>query len=196
MKQIRNIKEGKVDELKLQNKLWGSEDYETEVSAFITYDEESFQVKFLVKEAEPLREKKHHFEYVHEDSCVEFFVNFTPEHSDKYINFEVNAGGVMNVAFRSDRYHGENLTLEEVEGLHIAADVQNDFWTVTYTIGFDFIKKYYPAFDIQNCEYLLGNLYKCGDKTAAKHYLSYFMIDLEQPDFHRPELFDKIYVAH
>ena len=196
MSQIRNIKENRADEFKLLNKQWGTEAYPAEVTAYITYDEKGFQVKFLVTESNPLREKKNHFEFVHEDSCVEFFVNFTPEHSKKYINFEVNAAGTMNVSFRSDRYNSENLKLEEVEGLNIVADVQEDYWTVSYTIGFDFIKKYYPEFDIQKCDYILGNMYKCGDKTDMKHYFTYFYIDLEKPDYHRPEFFGKIYVAH
>ena len=51
-----------------------------------------------VQEADPKRVMTGHFQPVHLDSCVEWFVNFSPETSDCYFNFEVNANGVMNVA--------------------------------------------------------------------------------------------------
>ena len=138
------------------------------------------------------REKKQHLEFVHEDSCVEFFVNFLPDESDKYINFEVNAAGAMNAAFRSNKNDGVPLELEEIEGFCITPEIKEDCWCVTYKVGFDFIKKYYPEFDINSCDYIKGNFYKCGDKTEIEHYISYFRVGTEQPDFHRPEFFGKI----
>lgn len=192
MCKIKKTAIDQADRFLLKNKLWGSDAYDAEVYARIAYDEEGFIVKFTIKEADPLCEKKQHFEWVHEDSCVEFFVNFTPEQSDKYINFEVNAFGAMNVAFRSDRYDGIPLKIEEVEALGIRADIQAEQWTVTYKIGYSFIKSYYEEFDIDNCEYVLGNIYKCGEKTEVEHYLSYFKVETEKPDFHRPEYFGKI----
>ena len=64
------------------------------------YGEEGFRVRlFTVEESDPLREKKNHLEFVHEDSCVDFFDNFLPETSEKYINFEVNVLECMNVSF-------------------------------------------------------------------------------------------------
>lgn len=196
MNQIRRKGDSQLDEFKLLNKLWGSEGYKPEVSAYITYDDVGFYIKFLINETAPLCDKKNHLEAVFEDSCVEFFVNFAPDYSNKYINFEVNAAGAMNVAYRTGRYDPQKLTLEEIEGFQISSDIHDDYWTVSYMVSFSFIKKYYPMFDIQQCEYILGNLYKCGAKTEMKHYLTYFNIDLEKPDFHRPEYFGKIMVQH
>ena len=34
-----------------------------------------------------------------------------------------------------------------------------------------------------------GDFYKCGDKTAQKHYGSFTPIDWPTPNFHRPEFF-------
>ena len=194
MSKIKKVSVENADKFVLENKLWGYDAYDAEVYAQIAYDDEGFIVKFTIGESNPRREMQHHFEFVHTDSCVEFFVNFTPEQSNKYINFEVNAAGVMNVAFRSSRQESVRLELEEVEGFHITPEIKEDHWTVTYKIGFDFIKKYYPQFDINHCEYLLGNLYKCGDETEMVHYLSYFKVGTEKPDYHRPEYFGKIVV--
>ncbi len=168
---------------------WNYMGYDGKAYAKITYDDTGFNVNFTVFEKNPLREKTKHFEPVNEDSCVEFFVNFTPEKSDRYINFEVNANGAMNVAFRKDRFCGTNLALSDIESLNIKTKLFDDKWQAKYKIPFDFIKKYYPDFDIAKAEYVKGNLYKCGDKTKVEHYLSYFDIKTKTPDFHRPEYF-------
>lgn len=192
MCKIKKTAIDQADRFLLKNKLWGSDAYGAEVYAQIVYDGEGFLVKFTIGESEPLCEKKNHFEWVHEDSCVEFFVNFMPEQSEKYINFEVNAAGAMNVAFRSDRYDGVPLKPEEVNGLGIRTEIRPECWTVTYKIGYDFIRSYYEGFDIDKCKYICGNLYKCGEKTEMEHYLSYFKVGTEKPDFHRPEYFGQI----
>ena len=189
---IKNVDIEHAEKFVLENKLWGCDDYMDSVCVQVVYDDEGFIVRFTVGESDPLREKKQHLEFVHEDSCVEFFANFLPEKSDKYINFEVNAAGAMNVAFRSDRNDGVPLKLEEIESFCIMPEIKKDCWSVTYKIGYDFIKKYYPEFDINSCDYIKGNFYKCGDKTEIEHYVSYFKVGTEQPDFHRPEFVGKI----
>ena len=100
----------------------------------------------------------------------------------------------MNAAFRSNKNDGVPLKMEEIERFHITPQIQEGYWSVTYKIGYDFIKKYYPEFDMNHCDYIKGNFYKCGDKTEMKHYLSYFKVETEQPDFHCPEFFEKINV--
>lgn len=195
VKNMVNIKKVGIEHAEkfvLENKLWGFDDYHALVCVQIAYDDEGFIVRFTVGESDPLREKKQHLEFVHEDSCVEFFANFSPETTEKYINFEVNAAGAMNVAFRGNRNDGVPLLLEEIEGFGITPEIGEEHWSVTYKVGYDFIKKYYPEFDINSCDYIKGNFYKCGDKTETEHYVSYFKVGTEAPDFHRPEFFGKI----
>ena len=196
MLEIKRVDINDADTLILGNKQWKSDDYNALAYVQITYDEVGFIVRFTVEEADPLCEKKKHMESVHEDSCVEFFVNFMPEKSNKYINFEVNASGMMNAAFRSNRNDSVPLLIEEIESFDITTDIQNDCWRVTYKIGYDFIQKYYPGFSIEKCKYIQGNFYKCGDRTKIKHYLSYFKIELEKPNFHCPEFFGKMYIEN
>lgn len=189
-----NIKNEKIDSAEkiiIGKALWGTT-YKPELYAQVVYNDSGFEVKFTVKEANPLREKTKHFEFVHEDSCVEFFADFDPEHSDRYINFEVNANGVMNVAFRKDRYDSTPLKIEEIEGFGIKVDIFENYWTVTYKIGVDFIKKYYPEFDMKKCSHITGNMYKCGENTESPHYISLFEVGCKKPDYHRPEYFGKI----
>ena len=192
---IKNQPLAEADKIVLDKVNWGFTEYTPCVHARIVYDITGFDVEFYVKESNPLREKTEHFQSVSEDSCVEFFVKFDPENSDEYINFEVNANGIMRADVRTDRYNFKSLTLEDVESLNITPDIKEDHWTVRYKIGIDLVKKYYPGFDIDKCKYLLGNLYKCGSKTKTRHYMTLFELKCEKPDFHRPEYFGVIELA-
>lgn len=160
----------------------------------LCYDNKAFYVRFTVYESDPVRTKTKHFEPVNLDSCVEFFVNFTPDQADRYINFEVNANGIMNASFRKDRYIETPLTKEDVEGLNITPRLYEDHWTVEYTIPFTFVQKYYPAFDIEKKPVMKANFYKCGDETEQEHYLTFFPVPTPEPDFHRPEYFGELVI--
>ena len=191
---IKKVAIDEADKFVLTHKQWGTDAYNVPVYAQIAYDDTGFIVKFTVEEADPRRTKTQHLEHVHKDSCVEFFVNFTPEATNKYINFEVNANGVMNAGFRSGRKDAVPLEIHEMDAMHITPCIEADHWTVTYQIGYDFIKKYFPTFDIDRCDYVLGNLYKCGDETEMEHYVAYFPLRLKRPNFHNPRFFRKIAV--
>lgn len=192
MSKIKKTTIENADKFVLENKQWGTDAYDKPVYAQIAYDEEGFTVRFTIGESNPLRDKKNHFESVCQDSCVEFFVNFLPEQSDYYMNFEVNAAGAMNVSYRLDRYKSTYLLKEEVESFDITPVIAEDHWTVTYKVGYDFIRKYYPGFDINSAEYVKCNMYKCGDLTEMRHYVTYFEIGCEKPDYHRPEYFGRV----
>ena len=191
MCKIEKVSVNNAKKIKIDKSLWGYDEYKPEVTLQISYDDLGFNVLYTVFEKNPKRDKKTHFEPVHEDSCVELFLNFMPKSSEKYINFEVNANGVMNVAFRKDRQNKKLLKKEEINDLGIKAEIFDNYWCVSYKISYDLIKGYYPDFDINTCEYLLGNAYKCGDKTNVPHYISLFEVGCEKPDFHRPEYFNK-----
>ena len=173
---------------------WGFTEYTPEVYAKVVYDEFGFTVEFVTKESDPLREKTEHNQEVSQDSCVEFFVNFDPENSDEYINFEVNANGVMRADIRTDRYNYTGFPIEDIKSLNIETKIEDDYWTVKYKIPMELIKKYYPKFDINKCEYIKGNMYKCGSWTKIRHYMTLFELKCEKPDFHRPEYFGIISV--
>ena len=41
--------------------------------------------------------------------------------------------------------------------------------------------------------FIKGNFYKCGAKTAHPHYVSWNAIESTPPDFHRPDCFGKLW---
>ena len=61
-------------------------------------------------------------------------------------------------------------------------------WRVGVVIPFELI-----GVDPGNLPHSIrANFYKCGDKTAHPHYLSWSPIDTPKPDFHRPEFFGEL----
>lgn len=177
------------EKIYLDKVLWGYTKYTPKVYAQIIYNDLGFEIKFTVHESEPLTEKTQHCDNIHEDSCVEFFANFDPEHSNKYMNFEVNANGIMKAAIRTDRQNFNFLSLEDIADLNIETMIEEESWSVSYKIKTSLLQKFYPEFDIKKSRYIKANLYKCGEKTKIKHYLSLYELKCENPDFHRPEYF-------
>ena len=182
------------EEIKIDYVNWDYGAFKPETYAQIVYDETGFAVKFTVKEENPQCEKTEDFMEVSEDSCVEFFMNFDPEHSDYYINIEVNAIGKMYGAFRTDRYNFTMLTLDEVKGLNIQAAIEEGQWTVQYHISLELLQSKYPGFTLEKCKYIKGNMYQCGLCNQPEHYLSLFPVKCETPDYHRPEYFGEMKV--
>lgn len=160
----------------------------------VTYSDEGFHVHYDVFENNPKRVMTKHFDPVHLDSCVEWFINFDPEHTENYINFEVNANGVINFAWRPDRYTGMAFTQDEADSLNITTEILEDKWTVDYTVPFTLIRKYMPEFELKNGAVLPSNVYKCGDETEVEHYGCWKMVNREKPDFHKPEYFGRMII--
>ena len=128
-----------------------------------------------------------------EDSCCEVFVK-DPAAAD-YYNIEVNAAGFLLVGRGPDRNNRVRLPLESIArirrigGCEAPVDNADELlnWGMTVLIPFDLI-----GLDPNNLPgELLGNFYKCGDKTAHPHFLSWAPIDTPKPDFHRPDFFGR-----
>lgn len=163
------------------------------VQANVLHGADFFQVEFYVEEPSDcfrseIREDNSHS---WEDSCVEVFLK-NPKKPEEYFNFEVTSRGYMLAAKGTDRNHREPLSATEVAAVKrekILASVAGNLicWGMTIVIP--------PSlFGLKTFENvtLEGNLYKCADKAKTPHYLSAFPIDTENPDFHRPEFFQKL----
>ena len=126
-----------------------------------------------------------------EDSCCEIFLK-DPACPD-YYNIEVNAAGYLLVGRGPDRHNRVRLPLDEIARIHRIATVQAPVdnadvllgWSLTVAIPFNLI-----GLDPENLPARLeGNIYKCGDKTAHPHFLSWSPVGTPKPDFHRPDYF-------
>lgn len=132
---------------------------------------------------------------VHQDSCVEFFVEPTGELP--YYNFEFNCIGTAHAACRTDRNNGTLFTDEQLArirrypscGTRPFQELEGMFtWNILIAIPLDLIGLKYEGKPIS----MRGNFYKCADSTASPHFLSWAPITTKEPDFHRPEFFADI----
>lgn len=132
---------------------------------------------------------------VHQDSCVEFFVE--PNCQLPYFNFEFNCIGTVHAACRMDRHNGTPLRDDDLKRIRRFAscgtrpfnELEGMFtWNLVVAIPLDLMKLQYAGEPLA----MRGNFYKCADLTTAPHFLSWAPISTPQPDFHRPEFFAPI----
>lgn len=131
---------------------------------------------------------------VYTDSCLEFFVNCNPDQT-LYINFEMNANGAFLSALRPGR-KGKQPIHELMSDLPaVMAKKFEDHWSVDAFFTLSQIKTLFGKDTFETGDVLLGNFYKCGDETPIPHFGMWAPIDLEAPDFHRPEFFGKLIIG-
>lgn len=188
---IKNTGICNAQKIRIDRPQWGYTSYIPEVFAQLSYSDAGFMVKFTVMENEPLCNITENFGNIHFDSCVEVFANFAPNHSNRYMNIEVNAIGTVKAAIRTCREDYEYL-VNDIESLEIKTEILNDLWSVEYKIPETLLKRLYPGFSMETCKYIEANIYKCGEKTEKEHYLALFDLDPNRPDFHNPECFRRI----
>lgn len=153
----------------------------------IFVEEEGFLFKLWCYETNP---RVTYFEPqspVCEDSCLEIFLNFAPEKTPDYINFEMNAAGTGLFGIGPDRYVRRDL--EEKVMPNVCARILEDRWEVELFIDLETIFAVYGKVDFKPGYTFTGNAFKCGDLTAEEHYLSWAPLQRDAVDFHRSDRF-------
>ncbi len=127
---------------------------------------------------------------VYQDSCLEFFINFTPLKTACYFNFEINAAGTMLAQYGEAGTQRPALKLESwADKLSIRAGISADGWHVCFMLPWELVRHYQEDFQPEPGRVAVGNFYKCGDHTPLPHYGCWNRIELQRPNFHRPEFF-------
>lgn len=133
---------------------------------------------------------------VYEDSCVEFFISFE---GVNYYNIEANCIGTVLAGYgksRADRILLEKDLVSNIRtypslGFNKITVVDREtVWSLGMVIPIEVLRFTEPeplAGKTATC-----NFYKCGDKQARVHYLSWNPVRTDSPDFHRPEYFAKL----
>lgn len=172
---------------------WGNDNNLPKADAKIVYDNQSFYVFLRAFEKDIKATYKKVNDFVHKDSCLEFFFNPDPESDLRYINFEFNPLGTIYFSIGSDRYSRKLLGDNERKRLRIQSYfTQEIFWVVKFEIPFSFIEKYYSSLNFYEGKVMKGNFYKCGDETEKPHYGCWSPIISDFPDFHKPEYFGNL----
>jgi len=117
------------------------------------------------------------------DSCMEFFIS--PNENDiRYINFEFNPFGTIHYSIiaSADEWTYPDKKKDYFE---VQSYVDEEKWIIQFFIPFEFTDGIFGY----HTKKMRGNIYKCGADTAKKHYISYYPIYTEEPNFHSPQFF-------
>lgn len=153
----------------------------------LAHTDEMLYVRFEVKGEVPLATKTEDLEHVNEDACVEIFI--ANADNSRYWNFEFNAAGVCNASSRKSRKEDVvRLNAEQLQSIkRFPVQLCAAHWSLLIAIPLLLIE-----LDLSREHARRANLYKCGDKTAMKHYASWNPINAPAPAFHLPEFFGEI----
>ena len=174
--------------IQIDKVLW-TEDYGIRGQGQLCYDNDYLYVHQSAVEQNIRAVNTEPLSPVYEDSCLEFF--FMLDGSPNYFNFEINPNGCLCIQFGPEKTDRINIVRDDsTEYFDIHADKTPDGWEVYYRIPLDFIRFFYPDAGFRGS--FSANMYKCGNKTMNKHFLSWRDIKLDKPNFHCPEYFGKI----
>lgn len=157
----------------------------------ICYDDTALYIRQLAFEKDIRSVEDGILSPVCQDSCMEFF--FRPEGDLRYLNFELNPNGTLNLGLGTERKGRIRLVQADYkEVFHIKTVRNEESWEASYQIPLSFLQLIYPGILLSPGLVFEANYYKCGDKTSQKHYLSWNRVCSEKPDFHRPQDFGKL----
>lgn len=171
--------------------------------ARLLYDLSAVYVMFRVEDRYVRAVARRHQDPVYRDSCVEFFFTPGPDVAAGYFNLEMNCGGLMLLRHQTARE--QNTTdiraadLSRIQVAHslperVASEIEEPtLWTVAYALPVDLLTRYAaglqpPAPGVQ----WRANFQKCADDSSHPHWLTWALIEVPRPDFHRPEFFGTI----
>ncbi len=159
--------------------------YHTE--ARVVHSRDGITVKFTTDEW-PLRaDRTTKNSMICEDSCLEFFI--TPnEEEEQFINFEINPFGVAHVGIGKDRHERTLLDFDDYPLRRESFIRAEKEWSLLLFVPYSFLDAHFSS----RGKTMKANFYKCGDFTVKKHFSVWNPIEVEIPDYHRPEFFGRL----
>lgn len=162
---------------------WPEFCYAPKTTAKLLYNDYGIYVQLETDEKPLLARSYTQNEKVCADSCMEFFIR-PNENDPRYFNFEFNPFGTMSLAVRTSR-HDPVRPDKDKKYFNVKSYVDEKSWVLQFCIPFEFIDGILGT----HSKTMYGNLYKCGEDTETEHYVTYYPIKTEKPDYHRPEFF-------
>jgi len=133
-----------------------------------------------------------------EDSCVEFFFSPSGILGSSYVNLEVNCCGTLHLAYGKSRENRQFVSLETASLITRTTSIKSPVkfedkndkqWSVEIALPFIAIEQL--TGEKVNQEAWYANFYRCGGRTDQQ-YAVWHNIDVNEPDYHRPEHFAKL----
>lgn len=195
---IKLLDEQQVAFTDVTNANWSADyPYKPAFSFRMAHTSQSLIIEYRVREASIASVAGRDNGRVWEDSCCEFFSQLPGD--DFYYNMECNCTGRLLIGcgpVREGRQLAPASVLDKVQrcsslGSDDIALVEGDFsWNMVLVIPKEaWFQSNVQSFDGMKMK---ANIYKCGDKLSQPHFLSWNKIDIETPDFHRPDFFGEM----
>lgn len=181
----------------IDNVNWASYPYKPKVKFRIAHSQQGILLNYQVEEEAVRAKYGEDNGSVWTDSCVEFFL--IPANDGIYYNIETNCVGTVLIGTGSSRNGREHASLETLSHIQRWSSLGRESfevkegqcsWELSLIIP-------YSVFFKHTIETLQGttvkaNFYKCGDELPTPHFLSWNRIEIEKPDFHRPDYFGEL----
>ncbi len=179
----------------LRHFAWENNGYEPRTEARLAYmPQKGFLLQMRSFETDLRSECRKEDGRVCDDSCMEFFVNFNPDFTDKYPNLEFNPSGTLHAKIGSGR-EGRQPLPKDVERPHVSCKVLPDRWIANVLIPISTVEALFGKSEFKDGDMFRGNFYKCGNKTKRPHYGMWNPVTTEKLDFHQPEYFGKLFIC-
>ena len=183
-----------ISALAIDNKYFDTPD-EVNASAKLCYDDERLYVYLTAEEPSTRAVETDVLGMPCEDSCLEFF--FCPMEGDtRYFNLEYNVNGCLFFGFGSGIKDLVRLTACEEENFNSLFNTEikktDKGWELTYSIPYEFIRRFFKDFEVFAGKKIRANCYKCCDLTEHPDYIAWSPIVGEPFKFHRPECFGEM----
>ena len=173
---------------------WNEYPYCPKVEFRVAHTEDAILLHFKVTEASVRARYGEDNGSVWTDSCVEFFS--IPAGDGIYYNIECNCIGTVLVGVGPQRNNREHAPADVTEQIQRWSSLgrtpfeeraEEVTWEVALVVPYTvFFKHQITSLDGKEIK---ANFYKCGDELQTPHFLSWNPIEIEQPDFHRPDFF-------
>lgn len=184
----------KVDFQPINTVNWAAYPYCPEVQFRMAHTDDAILLNYRVKEASVRAVAAADNGAVWEDACVEFFC--VPAGDGIYYNIECNCAGTLLIGAGPERNNREHAPQEVMDRVQRWASlgrapfeekVGECNWELALVIPYSaFFKHQLTNLDGKK---IRANFYKCGDNLQTPHFLSWNPIEIENPDFHRPDFF-------
>lgn len=189
---INTILNEEAETILISNSNWAKTDYLPTVNVQLAHNREVLFLKYDVEEYYVRAVNTESNSPVWEDSCVELFV---ASNNKGYYNFEFNPIGTCFASYgcsKTDRIllsEDEICTITRVGSMgdvYFEEITELTNWSLLVAIPFTLM----GLNNIKSGQALRANIYKCGNRLTKPHYLSYKKIEIDQPNFHRPDFFE------
>lgn len=164
----------------------------------IAHDGDNIYIHYRVTEQSVRAVAEKDQDAVWQDSCVEFFSKPFAD-GKNYYNVECNCTGKILLAAGPVRENRERAGEEVTSSIKRWASLgtapfDERMGETSWEVALIIPRTIYFKDDVKtlNGLHASANFYKCGDKLTVPHFVSMYPIEVQKPDFHRPDFFQEL----